>query len=73
MFCLYIFLMPDTPMKCIYKVFGSACFLSHGLFENSRRILKVNGEHILESLSRVDPVPPGMSLLMGRTDHFCIT
>ena len=33
----------------------------------------MSGEHVLESLSRVDPVPLEMSLLMGRTDHFCIT
>lgn len=71
-FYLYIFLMPDTLVKCIYKIFGSECFISHSLLE-SRRILKVSGKDILESLSRVDPVPPEMSLSMGRTDRFCIT
>lgn len=63
--------MSDTLMKCMYKIFGSECFISHSLFE-SKRILKVNGEDILGSLFRVDPVPPKVSFLMGRTDHFCI-
>lgn len=58
--CIY-FLMPDTLVKCIYKIFGNEYCISHSLFE-SRRILKLSSKDILDSVSSTEPVPPEVFL-----------